>query len=503
MTKRHQLRITNPELDLHQSGVVVFRGSGPAGAAMRFSLAGREAARRTIGRDGSWEVKLRVPAGQRRVEVAVTAPDGSDEVVRRSVRFLDAAQVASMVARGDRTERTDPAHPPILTHARLGIGVTDPEWWRLRYETLRSIMLPSLVQAHVLGHRLLLAVDSSISQAVLDELKLAVLESGASGFADIVFTDSVWTYPQTVENYLRLHFGDVPVIMHGIDDDDAVAHDFFDVARAKIAAEDPAAVQLHTFPFGLAYNIELHRVQLAVFPWHSMNQVAFGRPALIHTLRSYSHNRIQVEGAKRGWTVRVHDDARLGFLYTHHKQSDSGYVKRLETMRLNDQAMPLDEHVASHFGVELASLGELSGRMAELPAVTGRTWLTSTQFQDAERNLLKASESIKQLRLAATASIVERSTAPTPAPDLEVELGVKGDAGLVRFHGTYLGGHFVRIRVDGKDLASLFVGDDGAWAYPLRLAAGDHTVEVSGVSPHARPSDSASTRFVVGEAKAG
>lgn len=497
MAKNKPLSITNPELDLHQSGVVVFRGTGPSGARLDFSFAGRSPVQRTINAQGTWEVKMRVPDGRRRLEAIATASGGTTDSVRRSVHFMTAKDTAALATPSEDHDAPDRGRPPILSHARLGIGVTDPEWWKLRYETLRHIMIPSLVNAHVPGHRLLLAVDTAVAQDVLEELKSIIVDCGAGGFADIVFTDSVWAYPQTVENHLHLHFGDIPVIMHGIDDDDAVYRDFFRVARAKVAEEDPSSTQLHTFPFGLMYNIELHRVQLGIFPWHSMNQFAYGRPELIHTLRAHSHNRIQIEGEKRGWTVREHQDLRLAYLYTHHKQSDSGYVKRLETMRLNDQSFPLAEPQATHFGIHLENLRDLSTRIGDMPAVTGRTWLTSTQYQDAERNLLRASESLKEIRLKATREIVERETRKVPVPQLEVELAVDGDPSLVRFSGRYPRDHFVRIRVDGTDLTSLFLSPPGTWNYPLRLQPGEHVVELVGVSPQARTSDSTATTFVV------
>src|SRR5699024_263381 len=117
--------------------------------------------------------------------------------------------------------------------------------------------------------------------------------------------------------------------------------------------------------------------------------------------------RIQIEGERLGWAVRVHEDERLGYVYTHHKQSDSGYVKRLETMRLNDQSFPLGPDQAAYFGLHHDALLDLSTRIGDMPSVTGRTWLVSTQYQDAERDLLKASNSIKRLRLNATREIVE------------------------------------------------------------------------------------------------
>ena len=497
MAKRKALSITNPELDLHQSGVVVFRGNGPAGAELEFSFAARQTAHRIIGSNGTWEVKMRVPDGQRRIEATATLPDGTREQVRRSVRFLTSTDVAALTTPRDEPEAEDRGRPPVLTHARLGIGVSDPEWWKLRYETLRHIMVPSLVNAHVPGHRLLLAIDSAVSQEVLEELKSIITDCGAGAFTDLVFTDSVWTYPQTVENYLRLHFGNIPAILHGIDDDDAIYRDFFRVARAKVAEEDPGKVQLHTYPFGLMYNIELHRVQLGIFPWHSMNQFAYGPPEIIHILRSHSHNRIQFEGERRGWTVRVHEDVRLAYLYTHHKQSDSGYVKRLETMRLNEQSFPLGPNQAAHFGIHLNELNDLSSRIGDMPSVTGRTWLTSTQFQDAERNLLKASESLREMKRRATREIVERDASDVPAPRLEIEYAVDGDPQLVRFSGKYPPEHFVRVRVDGKDLTSLFISPQGMWTYPTRLTSGPHLVDLEGVSPHARVSETTTTEIVI------
>lgn len=497
MAQQKQLSISNPELDLHQAGVVVFRGEGPVGAKLTFDFAARQQAERTITSHGTWEVKMRVPAGQRRIEATVSLQDGTRQRVRRSVNFVNTEQVAALTAPQDSPEVDDRGRPPILSHARLGIGVTDPEWWKLRYETLRHIMIPSLVNAHVPGHRLMLAVDTAIAQDVLEELKSIVDDCGASGFADLVFVDSVWAYPQAVENYVRLHFGQTSLIMHGIDDDDGVYGDFFRVARAKVAAEDPAAIQLHTYPFGLMYNIELSKVQLGVFPWHSMNQFAYGPPDLIHTLRSHSHNRIQLEGERRGWVVRVHEDVRLGYLYTHHKQSDSGYVKRLETMRLNDQAFELGPDQAQHFGIHLEGLLALSSRLEDMPSVTGRTWLTSTQFQDAERNLLRASENIKELRLRATREIVERSSASVPVPTSTIETGIDGDPELVRFSGPYPAEHFVRIRVDGKDLTSLFLPKKGTWTYPMRVTPGHHVLELQGVSPQARFSEISTTEFSI------
>lgn len=491
------LRITNPELDLHQSGVVVFRGTGPAGAALHFEFAARQTAERTINSSGAWEVKMRVPTGQRRIEATVTLPDGTTESTRRAVQFVDAAMIAKHSSPAALSDIADRRMPPILSHARLGIGVTDPVWWELRYETLRHIMIPSLVHAHVPGHRLMLGIDTSISQDVLEKLKRIVDECGAARFTDLVFVDSVWNYPLAVENYLRLHFGDIPVIMHGIDDDDAVSGDFFRLAREKVAAEDPEQVQLHTFPFGLMYNIELNRVQLGVFPWHSMNQFAVGRPELIHTLRAHSHNRIQIEGERRGWIVRVHEDQHLGYVYTHHKQSDSGYVKRLETMRLNDQSFPLGPDQTAYFGLNYQGLAALSQRIGSMPSVTGRTWLVSTQYQDAERDLLKASNSIKKLRLNATREIVEREPEVVPEPTCEITIGLPDRPGVVQFDGTYLAEHFVRISVDGVDRASLFANRDGSWSYPIRLEPGPHRVELTGVSPRANTSTTLRQEFLV------
>ncbi|WP_422115724.1 glycosyltransferase [Brachybacterium sp. UNK5269] len=492
-----QLSITNPELDLHQSGVVVFRGTGPAGATLDFAFAARQHAQRTVNRSGVWEIKMRVPTGQRRIEATATFADGTIETVRRNVEFLDSTSIATLSSPDSLSAAADLAQPPIVSHARLGIGVTDPVWWELRYETLRHIMVPSLVNAHVPGHRLLLGIDSAISQDVLEKLKLIIEDCGAGEFADLVFIDSVWSYPAAVENYLRLHFGNVPVIMHGIDDDDAVSGDFFRLAREKVAAEDPNNVQLHTFPFGLMYNIELHQVQLGVFPWHSMNQFTYGYPDTIHILRAHSHNRIQFEGERRGWVVRVHEDVHLGYVYTHHKQSDSGYVKRLETMRLNDQSFPLGTDQAAYFGLHHEELLDLSHRISAMPSVTGRTWLVSTQFQDAERDLLKASNSIKQLRLNATREIVEREAEAVPAPTAAVEGSDASDPGLVRFVGEYLPEHFVRISVDGTDRASLFINKNGRWNYPIRLEPGQHVVELVGVSPRAATSPATSTEFTV------
>ena len=491
------LRITNPELDLHQSGVVVFRGTGPAGAHLVFEFAARQRAERTINASGAWEVKMRVPTGQRRLEATVTLPDGTTASTRRTVRFIDAAMIAEHSTPAALSAVTDLRMPPILSHARLGIGVTDPVWWRLRYETLRHIMIPSLVRAHVPGHRLLLGIDTAIAQDVLEELKSIIDDCGAGRFTDLVFVDSVWNYPTAVENHLRLHFGDIPVILHGIDDDDAVAADFFRRAREKVAAEDPEQNQLHTFPFGLMYNIELHRVQLGVFPWHSMNQFAYGRPELIHTLRAHSHNRIQIEGERLGWVVRVHEDERLGYVYTHHKQSDSGYVKRLETMRLNDQSFPLGPEQAAYFGLHHDELLDLSTRIGDMPSVTGRTWLVSTQYQDAERDLLKASNSIKKLRLNATREIVERDPETVPAPECEIETDTGDSPGLVRFSGTYRPEHFVRISVDGIDRASLFMPRNGNWTYPIRLEPGSHTLALTGVSPRAAVSPTTRREFSV------
>lgn len=503
MAKQHPLTITNPELDLHQSGVVVFRGTAPAGATLDFTFAARQSAQRAIGPSGTWEVRMRVPGGQRRIEATATLPDGTTQSARRSVRFIGPSEVAALASADASAHMQDPGAPLILTHARLGIGVTDPEWWRLRFETIAHIMLPSLVNAHVLGHRVLLAVDAAIAQDVLERLKQIVVASGAAGFTDIVFTDSVWTYPHTVENYMRLHFGDVPSILHGIDDDDAISGDFFNVARAKVAAEDPTKVQLHTVPFGLSYNIELHRVQLGAYPWYMMNQFAYGRPGIIHTIRAHSHNQIQVEGARRGWTVRVHEEPRLSYLYTHHKQSDSGYVKRLETMRLNDQAFALDATIASHFGIHLEPLRDLSSRIDDMPSVSGRTWRASTQYQDAERNMLRATESIKQLRLAATREIVDRVSLPVPAPELSVKRDIDGDPQLVRLSGGYAPDHFVRVRVDGEELTSLLVPRSGTWSYPLRLTPGTHSVEISAVSLQARVSGVTSAEVSIGSQATG
>ena len=491
------LSITNPELDLHQSGVVVFRGTAPAGATLDFEFAARQHAQRRVSASGSWEVKMRVPTGKRRLEATATLPDGSSTTVRRNVDFRDSTAIAALSSRPALSEAEDLGTPPILSHARLGIGVTDPVWWELRYETLRHITIPSLVNAHVPGHRLLLGVDTAIAQDVLEKLKAIIRDCGAEGFADLVFIDSVWAYPEAVQNYLRLHFGEVPVIMHGIDDDDAVAGDFFRLARQKVAAEDPDSVQVHTFPFGLMYNIELHRVQLGVFPWHSMNQFTYGPPETIHILRAHSHNRIQFEGERRGWVVKVHEDVHLGYVYTHHKQSDSGYVKRLETMRLNDQSFPLGPEQAAYFGLHHDALGDLSHRIGGMPSVTGRTWLVSTQYQDAERDLQKAVHSIKKLRLEATREIVERESVAVPAPDCSIEIPGESDPGLARFQGEYLPEHFVRISVDGIDRASLFINRTGSWNYPIRLEPGQHVVELVGVSPRAATSSPTATSFTV------
>lgn len=491
------LRITNPELDLHQSGVVVFRGTGPAGATLDFDFAARQKAQRQINASGIWEVKMRIPTGKRRIEATATLPDGTTSTVRRNVEFVDSTSIAALSSPSALSDAADLGTPPILSHARLGIGVTDPVWWQLRYETLRHIMIPSLARAHVPGHRVLLGIDTAIDQGILEHLKAIIRDCGAEGFTDLVFVDSVWAYPETVENYLRLHFGDVPVIMHGIDDDDAVAGDFFRLARAKVAVEDPTTVQLHTFPYGLMYNIELHKVQLGVFPWHSMNQFTYGPAATIHILRAHSHNRIQFEGERRGWIVRVHDDVHLGYVYTHHKQSDSGYVKRLETMRLNDQAFTLGTAQAEYFGLHHDELLDLSHRLAAMPSVTGRTWLVSTQFQDAERDLLKAVASVKKLRLEATREIVEREAEAVPAPTCSTEIVGEADPGLVRFAGSYLPDHFVRIRVDGIDRASLFISGKRSWTYPIRLDPGEHLLELVGVSPHAAISSITATAFTV------
>ncbi|MCT1957202.1 glycosyltransferase [Kocuria rhizophila] len=449
------------------AGANTIRGTGEPGAKIVVSVGARDYSPRTVAADGTWEIRINMSQGRRKVSCRYhnELPQESSGVSGVAT-FLAPAELMERVA-GEATVSESPSGEiPILTHIRMGIGVTDADWWDFRLDLFESITLPSLARSTYGPHLVLLVLDSQVDLGVLDEISRIVRTSSAASKIRLLFVESIDSYAEYVDRFARAVFGNRIIGIHRMDDDDALAAGFLSACVARQLTLGHERERAITMGHGFEYNPALALLRPAYMPWLAINHVIFGRPHRISELRLVSHNKTRDWATSRGMDA-VEDESLLGaYAYVHHRQSDSVYPARLERMRMaGDTLTESDLPLNLLFGTNENRLRAWREKEPQQPVGLGKTWLSARDLDSVVAAAWNDWRAVKSERDSRTAhAVAPIPQGASPAPRL---LTFEDRDGIWVVTGVGEPGSYIRVMCDGHQIRSTPVSSAGEWKVTL------------------------------------
>lgn len=332
---------------------------------------------------------------------------------------------------------------PVVLVTRCGIGIFDMQWWEARLLLLRSVTLPSVVQA-AKGRQItwFLLIDEDIPSAALTVLRSHIEEAGGDDIVRLLFVRSSVDMNKAGINAIRSVAGDHErVMVMRIDDDDAVAVDAFSKAEAQIKdLERPAVITLSD---GYAFNAPAGRIGRFRYPSHPSNTFYYGTVGEISKVLWKMHTKALQYGQREGFATASFADGEADFIYTFHPQGDGSYEDRVAKI---DNWQPIDEAV-ERFGIDLQHYRQWIDRQEQTPPTVGLTWRRT--MPEVERMRLLDSEmcELKSQMVAINSRIFD---ANVPFVYLVKPPTRRVEAGTVWFEGAASPGARVSLKVTGK-----------------------------------------------------
>lgn len=232
----------------------------------------------------------------------------------------------------------------ILIATRFGVGVRDSEWFEHRLHLLRAITVPSLAAQTSKSFVWVIFTDREMPGAARDALDAAVAKLGALA----VILAGV-SYDRASLSRCLDEFCDQSLMRVScrLDDDDALHPET--VERIIVAAREFASRQggkpnlALTFPRGLEWvmydmvdvskraggrdHVERAMLYEFVRPFIGTSCIMISRPGSTRTFFDISHSEAGLEEGVVDCEVSVRDTQEFMWLYSRHKQADSGIVK--------------------------------------------------------------------------------------------------------------------------------------------------------------------------------
>ena len=367
---------------------------------------------------------------------------------------------------------------PIVAVTRCGIGVFDKKWWAARLQLLKAITVPSLSRFRGRNFHWYIVLDSAIPTQVYEELH-SIVSDGAQDFVRFVFVES---NSQTRDAIMNAAKALVPpskrVAVLRIDDDDAIAADFFDNVFNEIAKEpdQPAVISMAK---GFALNAPDQEVGNLTYASHPCNTVFYGKLTELDKVMFQNHVKWLSVAKRLGYRSVASDVGSPQFLYTYHKQADGSYEKRVGGI---DAWRKISAADVERFGIDLEALREWVELQASMPATIGLTW------RRAQGELWKMEQlktSMKQLKreIVKTNSSIFDPTVPflyvyQPMHKAKVK------AGRIKFTGLTNNGAAVSLHVTGKtgiyrEMASVKLdADSGDFALAGNFNVGEWNIRI-------------------------
>lgn len=276
--------------------------------------------------------------------------------------------------------------PTNLIITRFGIGVFDPRWWQARLALFEAITLPSLESAMPRDFEWVLLLDQDLPDEILRWLRASVRNTKIAPRIRFEFVPSHVYMNDGVRNILRQYSdADERMIVMMIDDDDAIADDFF-APMKNLVEDNPHTSKLVTYSSGLA----LDGPRRNVAPLHRGNLLCgtcfYGTPAELHKLLMSSHTKWAKTASVMGFEVHeVSDQNKPGFVYTYHGQGDGDYNARVDSLVGWKR---IGEFERKRFGVDELGLNRWMEVQDVTPPTLGLTW-RRTQPEQYELHKLK------------------------------------------------------------------------------------------------------------------
>lgn len=333
---------------------------------------------------------------------------------------------------------------PIVAITRCGIGIFDEQWWESRIELLRAVTFPSLSRFGHLDFTWVILLDSAVPNFVYERLQALVQKRGAS-FIRFQFVENPSFMKEGIYNAIKSVVGPTQrCLALRIDDDDAVALDFFENALdiAFDRPEEPAVISLAK---GLAFNAPERSVGELIYPSHPCNTTFYGTAAELNRVIFRSHVKWLASAEGAGFRAVRDESKSQQFLYTYHKQGDGSYENRVSRIA---EWRDLGQSEIDRFGVDLEALDQWIEKQRSLPQTVGLTWRRAQGELWKLERLKKEMQLLKRQIVSVNSKIFDPSTPflymNKPSDGAEVE------AGTVVFTGTSNVGARVSLSVTGS-----------------------------------------------------
>lgn len=348
---------------------------------------------------------------------------------------------------------------PIVAVTRCGIGIFDEKWWAARLHLLKAITVPSLSRFKGKNFIWFIVLDSSVPTRIYEELH-SIIDGGAEGFVRFVFVESNAQTRDAIMNSVK---SVVPpskrVAVLRIDDDDAVADDFFDnvFKEIEIAPDKPAVVSMSK---GLALNAPTQEVGNLTYVSHPCNTVFYGKLSELDKVMFQNHVKWLSVAKRLGYRSVASVAKHPQFLYTYHKQADGSYENRVAGI---DTWREISDVDVKRFGINIQALKHWAELQAEIPPTIGLTWRRTQGELLKMEQLKKAMKELKREIVKTNSSIFDPSV-----PFLYVYQpmhNTKVKAGRIKFTGLTNSGAAVSLHVTGKsgkyrEMVSVELGQD-------------------------------------------
>lgn len=333
---------------------------------------------------------------------------------------------------------------PIVAVTRCGIGVYDEQWWRSRLELLKAITFSSLNRFGHLNFTWYILLDSDVPNSVYEELQQMVQTNGAN-FVRFSFVENPAYMRESMFNAVRAVVApNQRCLAMRIDDDDAIASDFFlnAIDRVQEAPDKPAVI---SFSDGFAFNAPDKEVGKLSYPSHPCNTVFYGTPKELDRVMFRNHTRWLEIAKSLGYRSIDSSSVEGQFLYTYHKQGDGSYENRVSKI---SEWCALNTDIEKRFGLDSSALSSWLVKQQELPKTVGLTWRRAQGEQWELNDLKRQMQEVKRNLIATNSSIFDPNIPFLYM--LKPGHGAKVNAGTVVFTGASNPGAKVSLNVTGK-----------------------------------------------------
>lgn len=366
-----------------------------------------------------------------------------------------------------------PQQTVILT--RMGVGVYDLEWWRVRL-SIFDVVTASSVSA-MRGRSIVwyLILDEDVPGEVLDSLHEIISRRGLGGIATFIFVADSTQISRGMRQALitaapssaRLH-------VQLLDDDDAITTDLHD-AHLDVFDEEFAGPQIASTLIGLAVDAPRLRMGSRKMPSYPVNTTFYGTAASVLRAMRTSHTQwLSRAPSIGGRAYEVADSAHPSWLYLVHEQADGGYAERSRDIGAAGDLAPLASDQLARFGIDHQEFVSAVELLREAPPTLGLTWRRTQpqilRLADARLDVAR----VKREMVKINSNIFDRSTPffylRRPLPRAELT------AGSVQFTGTGTPGSTIEIWLSGAGEprligTSICDAESGSWAVTFKIAA--------------------------------